>query len=127
MMSTYGHLDNVMMIGFGSIGRGTLPPFLRHFDIEPNRITVLAPNDDNDTVLEDAGVTRVDAFLTPDNYAEVLEPLLAPGTFVVNQAGTAPSTGGTPPDRPWSAGPDRSGNDGRGSGVVRHVVPAGQP
>ncbi len=83
-MSTYGHLDNVVMIGFGSIGRGTLPLILRHFDIEPERITVLAPNDDNDTVLKEAGVTRVDAFLTHDNYAEVLEPLLTPGTFVVN-------------------------------------------
>ena len=35
-------------------------------------------------MLKEAGVTRVDAFLTHDNYAEVLEPLLTPGTFVVN-------------------------------------------
>src|SRR4051812_31348065 len=83
-MTTYGRIDNVVMIGFGSIGRGTLPLILRHFDVEPERIVVLAPNDDNDTVLKEAGVTRIDAFLTRETYAEVLEPLLSPGTFVVN-------------------------------------------
>jgi homospermidine synthase len=83
-MTTYGRLDNVVMIGFGSIGRGTLPLILRHFDVSPERVVVLAPNDDNDTVLKEAGVTRIDAFLTPETYAEVLDPLLSPGTFVVN-------------------------------------------
>jgi homospermidine synthase len=83
-MTTYGRLDNVVMIGFGSIGRGTLPLIRRHFDVDPARIVVLAPNDDNDTVLKEAGVTRIDAFLTPETYAEVLDPLLSPGTFVVN-------------------------------------------
>jgi homospermidine synthase len=83
-MTTYGRLDNVVMIGFGSIGRGTLPLILRHFDVDPERVVVLAPNDENDTVLKEAGVTRIDAFFTPDTYAEVLDPLLSPGTFVVN-------------------------------------------
>jgi homospermidine synthase len=83
-VTTYGHLDNVVMIGFGSIGRGTLPLILRHFDVDPARIVVLAPNNENDTVLKEAGVTRIDAFLTPESYAEVLDPLLSPSTFVVN-------------------------------------------
>jgi homospermidine synthase len=83
-MTAYGRIDNIVMIGFGSIGRGTLPLIQRHFDVDPERIVVLAPNDDNDTVLKEAGVTRIDAFLTHETYAEVLEPLLSPGTFVVN-------------------------------------------
>ena len=34
----YGHLAGpVVMIGFGSIGRGTLPLILRHFDVDPSR------------------------------------------------------------------------------------------
>ena len=37
-MTTYGRLDDVVMIGFGSIGRGTLPLILRHFDVDPARI-----------------------------------------------------------------------------------------
>jgi homospermidine synthase len=33
----YGRLDGpVVMIGFGSIGRGALPLILRHFDVSPD-------------------------------------------------------------------------------------------
>ena len=36
LVTTYGRLDDVVMIGFGSIGRGTLPLILRHFDVDPD-------------------------------------------------------------------------------------------
>ena len=35
----------VVMIGFGSIGRGTLPLILRHFDLDRRRITVIDPDE----------------------------------------------------------------------------------
>lgn len=79
----------VVMIGFGSIGRGTLPLILRHFDVDPSDIVVIAPNDENDTLIKQYGVRRIDEQLTQGNYAEVLRPLLAPTDpadqpFIVN-------------------------------------------
>jgi homospermidine synthase len=39
---SYGFRDGpVIMIGFGSIGRETLPLILRHFDVKPEQITVI--------------------------------------------------------------------------------------
>jgi homospermidine synthase len=77
----------IVMIGFGSIGRGTLPLILRHFDVNPDDIVVVAPNHDNDDVLRASGVRRVDTWLTPENYRDVLTPLVTGGggqPFIVN-------------------------------------------
>ena len=35
----------IVMIGFGSIGRGTLPLILRHFDFDRSRMVVIDPDD----------------------------------------------------------------------------------
>ena len=70
---TYGRLDGpVVMIGFGSIGRGTLPLILRHFDVEAADIVVVAPDTDNDGLLDQLGVRKVTAAVTADNYRELL-------------------------------------------------------
>ncbi|MDH6577385.1 saccharopine dehydrogenase C-terminal domain-containing protein [Kitasatospora sp. MAP5-34] len=66
----------VVMIGFGSIGRGVLPLVLRHLDITPAQVTVVAPNDDGDHILKEYGVKRIDCALTAQNHREVLTPLL---------------------------------------------------
>ena len=85
---TFGRLDGpVVMIGFGSIGRGTLPLILRHFDVDPLDIVVVAPDTDNDWLLAQLGVRKVTAPITADNYRELLTPLLASGRrrpFCVN-------------------------------------------
>src|ERR1700735_4041233 len=74
----YGSLDGpVIMIGFGSIGRGTLPLILRHFDVKPEQITVVAPDDANAAILAKYGVHKLTSLLTADNYRAVLTPLLA--------------------------------------------------
>jgi homospermidine synthase len=84
----YGPLDGpVVMIGFGSIGRGTLPLILRHFDVKPDQVTVVAPDDANAAILARYGVQKVTSMLTPDNYRDVLTPLLtrrAGRAFCVN-------------------------------------------
>jgi homospermidine synthase len=75
---TYGSPGGpVIMIGFGSIGRGTLPLILRHFDVRPEEITVVTPDDANAAILARYGVRKLTARLTPDNYRAVLTPLLA--------------------------------------------------
>ena len=74
---TYGRLAGpVVMIGFGSIGRGALPLILRHFDVEPADIVVVAPDTDNDGLLDQLGVRKLTAAVTADNYRDLLTPLL---------------------------------------------------
>ena len=43
------------MIGFGSIGRGTLPLILRHFKFDRSRMVVIDPNDQRLRALRGAG------------------------------------------------------------------------
>jgi homospermidine synthase len=82
----YGRLAGpVVIIGFGSVGRGVLALILRHFDVASDGIVVVAPNDDGDTILKHHGVRRIDCALTRHNYAQLLATLLAgPAPFIVN-------------------------------------------
>src|SRR3546814_11293954 len=75
------------MIGFGSIGRGTLPLIERHFDFDSSRFVVIAPDDTDKALLDERGIRFIHAALTPANYRELLKPLLTDGEgkgFCVN-------------------------------------------
>jgi homospermidine synthase len=69
----------IVMIGFGSIGRGTLPLLLRHFDLDRGKFVVIDPDDSNRHLAEKEGLTFIKLAITRDNYASVLEPLLTKG------------------------------------------------
>jgi homospermidine synthase len=66
----------VVMVGFGSIGRGALPLILRHLDVDRSRITVIDPDDSRRSLAESQGVRFLKVGLTRDNYRDVLTPLL---------------------------------------------------
>jgi homospermidine synthase len=77
----------IVLIGFGSIGRGILPLIERHFDYDKSRFTVIDPVDAHREMLDIRGVAFQKTALTRDNYREVLTPLLTQGEgqgFVVN-------------------------------------------
>jgi homospermidine synthase len=69
----------IVMIGFGSIGRGTLPLIERHFKYDQTRLTVIDPADTNRKLLDERGIRFVQEGLTKDNYREILTPLLTQG------------------------------------------------
>jgi homospermidine synthase len=69
----------IVMIGFGSIGRGTLPLIERHFKYDQTRLTVIDPVDTNRKLLDERGIRFVQTGLTKDNYREILTPLLTEG------------------------------------------------
>ena len=69
----------IVMIGFGSIGKGMLPLIERHFEFDKNRFTVIDPSDKDRGMLDVRGVPLVDKALTPDNYRDILTPLLTQG------------------------------------------------
>ncbi len=69
----------LVLIGFGSIGRGILPLIERHFEFDKSRFTVIDPVDTHRGLLDERGVEFLHTALTRDNYREVLTPLLTKG------------------------------------------------
>ncbi|MBV7378689.1 homospermidine synthase [Maritimibacter dapengensis] len=82
----YGRIDGaIVMIGFGSIGQGTLPLIERHFDFDADKAVIIEPNDANAERIAAKGYARETEALTPENYQTVLGRHLTPGSgFVVN-------------------------------------------
>ena len=77
----------IVMIGFGSIGKGTLPLIERHFSYDKSRFVVIDPEDKDRKLLDDRGIRFVHQAITKDNYRHVLAPLLTAGDgqgFCVN-------------------------------------------
>src|ERR1700733_7795132 len=69
----------IVMIGFGSIGRGTLPLIERHFDYDKSRFVVIDPEDKDRKLLDQRGIRFVHQAITHDNYRHLLRPLLTEG------------------------------------------------
>jgi len=81
----HARLDGrLVMIGFGSIGQGVLPLILRHVDIDPARITVLAPEAEGAAVAGAYGVAYEALALTRDNLEAELGGRLGAGDFLLN-------------------------------------------
>jgi homospermidine synthase len=77
----------VVMIGFGSIGRGMLPLLERHFDFDRSHFTVIDPEDKDRRLLDERGIAFVHEAVTRDNFVDLLKPLLTKGGgqgFLVN-------------------------------------------
>jgi homospermidine synthase len=69
----------IVMIGFGSIGRGTLPLIERHIGFDRSKFVVIAPDDENRRLVDERKLTFIHAAITKDNYRDVLTPLLTGG------------------------------------------------
>jgi homospermidine synthase len=74
----------IVMVGFGSIGQGTLPLLLRHIDLRPAQIVIFTGDENGRQVAEEYGVEFNVIPLTRANYRSVLEPRLSRGDFLVN-------------------------------------------
>ncbi len=72
------------MVGFGSIGQGTLPLLLRHIDLKPEQIVIVTGDENGRKVAAEYGVAFHDSPLTPANFRTLLEPRLDRGDFLIN-------------------------------------------
>ena len=75
------------MLGFGSIGRGTLPLIERHIGHDRAAFTVIAPDDADRALLDERGIRFLKMAITADNHVDTLKPLLTAGGkrgFLVN-------------------------------------------
>ena len=69
----------IVMIGFGSIGKGTLPLIERHFTFDKSRFVVIDPEEKDRKLLDDRGIRFIHEGVTKGNYRKLLGPLLTAG------------------------------------------------
>jgi homospermidine synthase len=69
----------IVMVGFGSIGKGTLPLIERHIAFDRAKFVVIAPDDDDRRLPDDRQIRFIHAAVTKENYRELLTPLLGAG------------------------------------------------
>lgn len=82
----YGRIEGpVVVIGCGSIGRGTLPLIERHFDYDADRLVVVDPDPGVAPFLKARGIRHLQEAVTRENYRDLLSGLFAEGQgFCVN-------------------------------------------
>src|SRR5205807_991505 len=69
----------IVMLGFGSIGKGTLPLIERHIAFDRAKLVVIAPDDRDRRLLDDRQIRFIHQAVTRENYRELLAPLLRAG------------------------------------------------
>ena len=69
----------IVMIGFGSIGKGTLPLIERHFEFDHSRFVVVDPHAKDAEICGKHGIRLITEAVTRDNYRDLLSPLLTAG------------------------------------------------
>src|SRR6202047_4001929 len=69
----------IVMVGFGSIGKGTLPLIERHIGFDRAKFVLIAPDDDDRRLLDARKLRFIHAAITKENYRDVLTPLLTAG------------------------------------------------
>jgi homospermidine synthase len=69
----------IVVIGFGSIGKGALPLIERHFEFDHKRLVVIDPTDVDKSLAEERGYEFIKSAVTKENYRDLLTPLLTRG------------------------------------------------
>ena len=69
----------IVMIGFGSIGRGSLPLILRHIKCDRSLITIVDPSTEWKHIADSENIEFRQAALTRANHKKLLKPLLTQG------------------------------------------------
>ncbi|MDF1727880.1 MAG: saccharopine dehydrogenase NADP-binding domain-containing protein [Sulfitobacter sp.] len=83
---TYGRIDGpIVIIGFGSIGRGTLPLIERHFEFDSDKLVVVEPDGGVANFLKQRKIRHIQEKVTRENYRDLLGGLFPEGKgFCVN-------------------------------------------
>lgn len=74
----------LLMVGFGCIGQAVLPLLLRHLELRPGQIGIIAASDEGASIAQEFGVAFERHVLTEANYFSVLTARLNAGDFLLN-------------------------------------------
>lgn len=75
---------HVVIIGCGSLGRGVLPLLIDSCDLSANQISIITADERGRDVANAYGIPFHIIPLTPENYRDVLKPMLKKGDFLLN-------------------------------------------
>ncbi|KTD43408.1 saccharopine dehydrogenase C-terminal domain-containing protein [Legionella quateirensis] len=64
--------NNIIMLGFGSIGKALLPLLLDTFDLHPSQITIITDNDTSKEIAQEFGVNFQIQTINSDNYLTII-------------------------------------------------------
>ena len=87
MQSAIKHVrvpGKLLMVGFGCIGQAVLPLLLRHLEVRPDQIAIVAASAAGEEIAREFGVDFERLTLTEANYGPVLAPRLNAGDFLLN-------------------------------------------
>jgi homospermidine synthase len=74
----------MLIVGFGSIGQGSLPLLMRHVNIDPEQITIVTADESGRQIAESLGVRFINEPVTRENYTAIYARHVAHGDFLVN-------------------------------------------
>jgi homospermidine synthase len=74
----------MLILGFGSVGQAAVPLILRHIDVAPRDMHIIALSADKSGIAEEFGIRFTAQALTEQNYLDILDGNLAPGDFLLN-------------------------------------------
>lgn len=74
----------LLMVGCGSVGQAMLPLLLRHLEITPSQMNIIAADDKGEAVAREYGIAYELCALTRDNWRAVLNGRLQGGDFLLN-------------------------------------------
>lgn len=74
----------LLIVGFGSIGQGTIPLIFRHFTIPKEKITIVSADFRGKSIAKKYGVTFIVEPLTQDNYERIILAHIGRGDFLLN-------------------------------------------
>lgn len=81
----------LLILGLGSIGRAVLPLLLRHIEISPQQLKIVAPHQDEGDIGLKYAVQFIKKELTEDNFQHFLDQHLHKNDFVLNFSAAVPS------------------------------------
>ena len=75
--------NNMLMIGFGSIGQALIPFLFSHFQIVPSQLSIITKDREGAEIAEYGVNMHIEA-VTPENYQQLIGSRLKEGDFLIN-------------------------------------------
>lgn len=86
------HADNILFIGFGSVGQALAPLLMAHWNLSPTQLHAIAADRAGEGAAHALGISHEVCAITADNLSCVLRERLAAGDILINVSVNVSST-----------------------------------
>lgn len=80
------YANQIVIVGFGSIGQALLPFLFKHLDIKPSQIVIFSKAQDGKQLAQEHGIEFNCIAITRENMKSILGPRLNSGDFLLNMS-----------------------------------------